>query len=127
MIMTGHLFNSRLDPQLPASLSHSVVTGLLREELGWQGVVISDDLQMEAVQSRFSQREAVRLAVLAGTDILLSGNNLAYSPTERRTLHKLLLDLVEKGEISRERIAESWARIRSLKLLLPSPYPCRAR
>lgn len=118
MIMTGHLFNSKLDPELPASLSKRVVTDLLRKELGWQGVVVTDDLQMRAITSHYSPKEAVRLAVLSGTDILLSGNNMAHSPDEARMLHAILVQLVKKGEISEERIFQSWQRIRALKMRL---------
>ncbi len=118
MVMTGHLFNSKLDPKLPASLSRAVITDLLRGRLGWQGVVITDDLQMKAVSAHYSQEEAVRLAVLAGTDILLSGNNLAHSPDEAQKLHAILLRLVKRGDISQERIFQSWQRIRALKMRL---------
>lgn len=116
MIMTGHLFNRKLDPSLPASLSQRVVTDLLRKELGWQGVVVTDDLQMRAITSQYSPKDAVRLAVLSGTDILLSGNNMAHSPDEARMLHAILVQLVKKGEISEERIFQSWQRIRALKM-----------
>lgn len=118
MIMTGHLFNSKLDPDLPASLSKRVVTDLLRKNLGWQGVVVTDDLQMRAITSHYNPKEAVRLAVLSGTDILLSGNNMAHSPDEARMLHTILVQLVKKGEISEERIFQSWQRIKMLKMRL---------
>ena len=118
MVMTGHLFNSALDPELPASLSKRVVTDLLRRDLGWQGVVVTDDMQMRAITSQFTQKQAVRLAVLSGTDILLSGNNLAHSPDEAQKLHAILMDLVKQGEISEERMYQSWQRIRALKMRL---------
>lgn len=119
MVMPGHLYHARLGGDLPASLSAEAINGLLRRDLGWGGVVITDDLDMEAVAARFSQRELIRLAVLAGADILLFGNNLRHDPEKGRKAYALLLDLVQQGEIPVERIRASYARILVLKQKLP--------
>jgi len=115
MVMMGHLFHAGLDARHPASLSKMTVTGLLRQGLGWQGVVISDDMQMKAVSQRYGLEEAVRLAVEAGVDILLFGNNLEWDADLPRKAHAALRRLVDSGQISEERIRHSWQRISALQ------------
>lgn len=115
MIMPGHIVHRDKGGDLPASLSPEIVSGMLRGDLGWQGVVVSDDLQMQAVEGRYSMEEAVRLAVLAGTDILLFGNNLRHDPKQGRKAHAALLDLARQGRIPEARIRESYDRIMALK------------
>lgn len=115
MIMMGHVVLRQKTGDLPASLSHGAVSGMLRRDLGWKGVVVTDDLQMRAIEGRYSTREAVRLAVLAGVDILLFGNNLTHDPKEGRKIHTILVDLVRAGEIPSKRIEESYKRIMKLK------------
>lgn len=115
MVMPGHIVHKELTGNLPASLSGRAVGEILRGRLGWQGVTITDDLQMQAVDDHYSQREAMRLAVLAGVDILLYGNNLRHDPAEARKAHALLLDLVRSGEVPEARIRESYRRIMELK------------
>lgn len=119
-IMTGHIFNSRLDPDHPATLSKPTITGLLRGRLGFGGVVISDDLQMGAISDAYGWDEAVRLAVVAGVDLLM----IADPPTRggslvRRTID-LIEDLVAAGRISESRINESYDRIQAFKATLLS-------
>ncbi len=115
MIMTAHIFNAKLDPEYPATLSKKVITGLLRQKLGFGGVVVSDDLQMKAVADYYGLEQAVRLAVSAGVDILLFGNNLSYDPDIPRKVVDMVKDLVARGAIPRSRIEESFSRIMALK------------
>jgi len=79
--MVGHLVNGQLDPDAPASLSEPTATGLLREELGWNGVVITDDLQATAITSAFGTNEAIARAIEAGNDLLCSPTNRSMTPT----------------------------------------------
>lgn len=109
MIMLSHLRATALDQEYPASLSHLIVEGLLREEMGYNGVVITDALRMDAIREEYSVREAVVLAVNAGADILLV-------PGDGKAAFQALKDAVEKGEISMERIEDSVARIIALKI-----------
>lgn len=118
MVMTGHLMHKGLDAEFPASLSREITTGLLRNELGWQGVVVTDDLEMDAIDLFYSLEERIRLAIDAGVDIILLGNNLRHTPGQGRRVHAAIMELVRSGDISPERIAESWARIRTLKATL---------
>ena len=104
-------------PSTP-SLSPAVIDGLLRRELGWDGVVISDDLQMGAVYKGRSLEERVRLAILAGNDILLFGNYLKPDPMLHEKVFQAVLDLVRSGEVSRERLEASWRRIETMKAKL---------
>ncbi|MFH1915572.1 MAG: glycoside hydrolase family 3 N-terminal domain-containing protein [Pseudomonadota bacterium] len=115
MIMTAHIFNARLDPDHPATLSRPVITGLLRDELGFDGVVVTDDLDMKAIADRYGRDEAIRLAIEAGADILLFGNNLAYDPEIVEKAHDIITALVRDGVIAEARIRESFERIMQLK------------
>ena len=123
MIMLGHLFHSNFDPVYPASLSHAVATGLLRDRLGWQGVIISDDLQMKAIADHYSLEETIRLAIEAGNDIVLFGNNLAYDVELPGKAHEAMLKLYREGKIGRERIERSYRRIMALKEWLAQSQP----
>jgi beta-N-acetylhexosaminidase len=114
-IMTAHVFNSQLDADYPATLSKSVITGLLREELGYDGVVITDDMNMGAITAQYGFEQAAVLAVQAGADILAYGNNLIYDPAVAERSIAALLAAVERGELSEERIDESYRRVMALK------------
>ncbi len=92
---------------LPATLS-SVMTSLLKEELGFEGIVITDSMQMEAITDRYSSGEAAVLAIQAGVDMILMPENLQEAAQG-------LLQAVESGEISRKRIQESVLKILETK------------
>lgn len=115
MIMTAHIFNAKLDPNYPATLSKKVVTGLLRKKLGFDGVVITDDMDMGAIADEYGRKEAVRLAIEAGADILLFGNNLSYDRRIAEKAHAIIRELVDHGIIPRSRIETSYNRILRLK------------
>lgn len=115
MIMTAHIFNAKLDPDYPATLSHKVITGILRTELGYDGVVVTDDMNMKAITSFYGRTEAIRLAINAGADILLFGNNLVYDENIVPTAHGIIKKLVADGSVSVERIEQSYKRIMALK------------
>ncbi|HWR03977.1 MAG TPA: glycoside hydrolase family 3 N-terminal domain-containing protein [Humidesulfovibrio sp.] len=116
MIMTAHVFNDRLDARHPATLSRPVITGLLRRKLGFTGVVVTDDLQMRAITSKYGLKEALGLAVNAGADLLLIGNNLAYEEDAPDKAISALMELVAEGTVSPARIRESAGRIAALKV-----------
>lgn len=79
-VMTAHVFAAQLDSDVPATLSPAIIGGLLRGELGHDGVVISDDLQMAAIRERYGYEDAVRRALLAGVDLLLIANQQLFVP-----------------------------------------------
>lgn len=119
-IMVGHLLQKDLDADLPATLSKKIVTGLLRDALGWQGVVISDDLQMKAAMQDRDLKETIFLAVDAGMDILLFGNNLQWDADLPDKVVNAMRSLVQEGRLTEERIRQSWQRISSLRNLYAS-------
>ncbi|MBN1756497.1 glycoside hydrolase family 3 protein [bacterium] len=115
-VMTAHIFNANLDPDYPATLSFNIITGLLRGELGFQGVVISDDLQMAAIVEHYGFRESIKKAILAGVDILLFSNNSPpYNSQLAEEVIGVIVNLLEEGEINPEYIEESYQRIQYLK------------
>lgn len=114
-IMSAHVFNARLDPDRPATLSRAVITGLLRQKLGFQGVVTSDDMEMRAISSHYGLEESVPAAIEAGIDVLCFGNNQSYDPDIAPKAIDILVRAVSSGRIPESRIDESVQRIQSLK------------
>lgn len=114
-IMTAHVFNANLDPDYPATLSKPIITGILRGELGYDGVVISDDVQMGAITSQFGFETAVQKAIEAGVDIIAIANNLVYEEDIGTRAVALIQRLVAAGTVSEARIDQSYQRIRRLK------------
>ena len=114
MVMTAHVINRQLDPSgLPASLSPQI-TSLLRDTLGFRGVIVTDDLAMGAIVNQYSFEQAVRLAVLAGADMLcLSNNGGTYDVNMVPKAVKVIQKMVADGEITEERIHQSANRIRN--------------
>ena len=112
MIMTAHVFNANLDRYYPATLSYATNTLLLREKLGYRGVIVSDDMQMKAISKHYSLQESVKLAINAGVDILLFGNQLAQQDTDE--LVDTIYKEVVSGAIPFSRIVESNKRIENL-------------
>jgi beta-N-acetylhexosaminidase len=110
-VMVAHILLTQLDPERPASLSPAVVTGLLREELGFAGAVLTDDLTMGAVTQSYGLVEAAVLAVEAGCDILL----VCHGPDSVPAVRTALLEAAASGRITAERLDESVYRILRLK------------
>ena len=114
-ILTAHVFNANLDPSYPATLSKATVTGILRERLGYDGVVISDDLQMGAIRQAFGYSEAVALAIEAGVDILTIANQQVFEDGIVAATIEIIVGHVTSGRLTESRIDESWRRISALK------------
>lgn len=121
-IMTAHVLLPALepDPRRPATLSHNVLS-YLRATLGYQGLIITDDLEMGAIVDDHGTAEAAKIALNAGADLLLFRRNLA----EQQRAHALLLAAAHSGEIPAQRLDDSVRRILTAKarrgLLTPSP------
>ncbi len=115
MVMTGHLYNANLDSIYPASLSHKITTELLRDSLGFEGVVISDELFMRAISNNYGFEEAIELAVNAGTDILLYSTNEHGGKSIVAEITRIIRQKIDEGTISADRIDESYRRIIDLK------------
>jgi beta-N-acetylhexosaminidase len=124
--MVSHEMIPAVDPNLPTSLSPAVITATLRDELGFDGVVISDDLHMKALVARWSIAEASVLAIKAGTDIVA---DLA-TPEEVQSTVAALNQAISSGQITRAQINASVQRILTLKIrmgLIPLPGPTHPR
>lgn len=115
LVMTGHLFNRTIDPLYPASLSRAAVTTLLRHRLGYQGAVISDDMQMRAITDHYEFSEAVCLALAAGVDIIVFGNNLDYDPDILSKGVAAVMAGLESGMLSEAQLRTSIERVQLLK------------
>ena len=117
-VLVAHVSYPALDPSgLPASLSQPVVTGVLRQQLGFDGVVITDDLGMGAITSRFSLGEAAVRAIEAGDDLLI----LTTPPDEIAVVLAALRNAVAGGRISEQRLDASVTRILRLKARIAAP------
>lgn len=115
MVMSTHIFNGQLDDKYPATLSEKIMKGMLREKLGFEGVIISDDLQMQAITDYFGVEKVIELALLADIDILAFGNNLVFEPDIAERSIAIIMNLIQKGVIDEERINKSVSRIFKLK------------
>ena len=136
MVMTAHIFNKNLDPDNPGTLSKAIISGVLRDQLGWKGVVVSDDMHMGAIQKKYTNEKAIELAILAGVDLLCFSNNMSpekgpdgkipkdesgrvlndpYRPNVGEEVHATIKKLVEDGRISKKRIRQSYKRLKNIK------------
>lgn len=117
-IMTAHIINRNWDTTfLPATLSANVVTGMLRNLLGFKGVVFSDDMQMHAISQNYGFEKSLELCINAGVDIVMYGNNVSKKdkPVSASEVHQAIRQLVTDGKISEKRINEAFGRIITLK------------
>jgi beta-N-acetylhexosaminidase len=121
-VMTAHVFNQRLDPRYPATLSRSTIAGLLRRELGWTGVVVSDDLRMGAIDQHYGLGDAAILALAAGVDLLLiADDRLSDHRSAAATALTAIRHALESGRLTPEAIESALTRIDTLRARLPSP------
>jgi beta-N-acetylhexosaminidase len=109
-VMTAHVLYPQLDPRYPATLSEILVRGMLRGRLGYQGVVISDDIAMGAITRRFPLREVLKRLILAGVDIILEFGGL-----DAIKLIEEIKALLHDGELTLEQIEEGTRRVLALK------------
>jgi beta-N-acetylhexosaminidase len=125
MIMTAHVVFAAIDAAVPATLSRAAITGVLRERLGYRGVVVSDDLDMKAIADHFGIADAAVAAVRAGCDALL----LCRESEHQLQAAAALVDAGAADGATRARIAEAAGRIRALKAAhaaRATPRPGRA-
>ncbi len=115
-IMTAHVKNNQLDSIYPATLSKQVIHKILREDWQFDGLVFSDDLQMQAVNAIYDFDTILKRSIEAGVDVLVFGNNIEYDETIPARAVKAVVKMVEEGTVSRERIALSYGRIVRIKM-----------
>ncbi|HYG38357.1 MAG TPA: class A beta-lactamase, subclass A2 [Cytophagales bacterium] len=116
-IVSCHVINCHLDVDcIPSTLSKTITTTILRGLLGFEGVVFSDDMQMYAISKNYGLETSVKMAINAGVDVLVFGNNVNLSDrTTASEIHAVIKKLVEEGAISENRIEEAYQRIIKLK------------
>ena len=117
LIMTAHIVNRILDPDLPATLSHKVLTELLRGQMGYDGVVVTDDMYMQGIIDNYSVENAIIMAINAGADMLCVGNNIStgFEANRPQRLVELIVQAVKDGRIPLSRLLESNRRIVKLQ------------
>jgi beta-N-acetylhexosaminidase len=119
-ILVTHEIVHAIDSSVPSSLSYKVVTGILRDELGFQGVIVTDSLTMEGITAYYSEDQAAAMAVEAGSDLLMGPT----TPADVASMIQGIKQAIDAGTISQQRIDESVRRILMLKYqmgLLPLP------
>ncbi len=116
-IMTAHIFNRKIDEKYPTTLSEKFLNDLLRKKIGFDGIIISDDLQMDAIAKHFGLEEAIIQAINAGVDILLLSNNSpsGYDKDLAYKVHQIIFNATKEGKIPINRILKSSSRVQSLK------------
>lgn len=112
-VMTAHILVPELDPDRPATLSRRILTDLLRGELGYDGLIVTDGMEMQAIAGTYGIERGSVLAIAAGADAICVGGGLADEETVRR-LRDALIAAVHTGELPEERLAEAAERVRSL-------------
>jgi beta-N-acetylhexosaminidase len=115
-VMTAHVFNRARDPRYPATLSRATITGLLRDELGWKGPVVSDDLRMGAIEQHYGFGDAIVLAVEAGVDVLLiADDRLPDGRSASAVAVDALTRALDAGRLSAWQIETALGRVDALR------------
>ncbi|MFE9611683.1 glycoside hydrolase family 3 protein [Streptomyces sp. NPDC006012] len=112
-VMSAHILVPALDPERPGTLSHRILTALLREELGYDGLIVTDAIEMRAISDAYGLERGVVLAIGAGADAICVGGGLCDEGTVLK-MRDALVAAVVGGEIPEERLADAAARVRGL-------------
>ncbi|MWA13546.1 glycoside hydrolase family 3 protein [Streptomyces sp. BA2] len=112
-VMSAHILVPSLDAEYPATLSRRILTGILREELNYDGLIVTDGMEMRAISATYGIERGSVLAIAAGADAICVGGGLADDDTVLR-LRDALVGAVRTGELSEERLADAAARVRAL-------------
>lgn len=124
-VMSAHILVPALDPDRPATLSRRILTDLLRGELGYDGLIVTDGMEMRAIAGTYGIERGSVLAIAAGADAICVGGGLADDETVRR-LRDALVGAVRAGELPEERLADAAARVRALARWAASAPSCAA-
>jgi len=116
-VMIGHIMNKKIDNTYPATLSKTFLNDILRKQIGFEGVIISDDMQMAAISNNYKFDEAVVMAVNAGCDMIYFFNNSpeGYDKKIAYKVRDTIFNAVKEKKIEEKRIIESYNRIQDLK------------
>ena len=110
--MVAHVINNNFDT-LPASLSKKTIDMI--RDMGFNGVIVSDDMDMGAIANKYGTETAIEMAINAGNDILVFGNNLTFDKNRGTDVNAIIVKLVKTGKIKKSRIRESYKRIMAMK------------
>ncbi|CAL9589036.1 glycoside hydrolase family 3 protein [Streptomyces sp. enrichment culture] len=124
-VMSAHILVPALDPDRPATLSRRILTELLRGELGYDGLIVTDGIEMRAISGTYGIERGTALAVAAGADAICVGGGLSDEGTVRR-LSDALVEAVRSGELPEERLADAAERVRSLSRWTAANRPDRS-
>ncbi len=113
-IMSAHILYPALDEDVPATLSHRILTGVLREQLGFEGLIITDDLEMKAIDTHYQTERAAVMAIQAGADIIL----VPWTLKKQQQAYNALRKAVQRGDIPIARLDKSVRRILAAKSAL---------
>ncbi len=116
-VMTAHVIDKNIDIVYPATLSNAFLQGILRDKIGFKGVVVTDDMQMAAISDNYGFSDSIIDAVNAGADVICFFNNTSsgYDADMAYKVRDVIFNAVKDGKIKEERITESYDRIISLK------------
>ncbi|MFI6930566.1 glycoside hydrolase family 3 protein [Streptomyces sp. NPDC050287] len=112
-VMTAHILVPTLDPDRPATLSHRILTDVLRGELGYDGLIVTDGMEMRAIAATYGIERGSVLALAAGADAICVGGGLSDDETVRR-LRDALVTAVRSGDLPEERLTDAAERVRAL-------------
>lgn len=117
VVMTAHIMDRNIDSNYPATLSSIFLQGILREKIGFKGVIVTDDMQMAAISDNYGFEDSIISAINAGADIIYFFNNTSagYDSDMAYKVKDAIFNAVKDGKIKEERITESYNRIISLK------------
>jgi beta-N-acetylhexosaminidase len=114
--MSGHLSLDCIDPSgCPATLSRAIIQGILRDHLGFDGVVVTDDLDMEAITKTHNRRRALVDALKAGNDLIMIKNLFGYDPLLPKRALYWIRRAIKNGELEETRVLEAGNRVANLK------------
>jgi len=114
-IMVSHVTLDKFDKNYPASLSKNMINGLLREQLGFDGVVFSDDMNMKAITDIYTLKQAVIKAINAGVDVLVFSSYFTKKSSVIKEVREIMLQAVKSGDIDKKTIENSYRRVKELK------------
>lgn len=119
MVMTAHIVNRNLDDTgLPATLSAKILSNLLRDELGFSGIIITDDMQMKAIADNYDLEESLVLAINAGVNMFIFGNQLVDRPQNPQEIINIIYNNVQQGKISPSLIEAAYTKIKNCKRMI---------
>lgn len=114
-VMIAHVYNENLDQNYPATLSEKIITGILKNEIGFEGLIVTDDIQMKAISDNYTLEDSIIAAINAGNDILLFANNIKNDKNIAKEFNDIVFDAVKSGKILPETIEQAYKKIIKIK------------